>query len=139
MIRDLHDLQGKIEIPLERRGVADNDHRVGAAEGDIFRRDLLFRRTGGERIRSRQINELNGRPVDAACSRRRRDRFPRPVSGMLVQAGQRVEKRAFPNVRVPHQRKTVSFRHYVFASCGRRTSTEALSPARSAITVPQIS
>jgi len=139
VIRDLHDLQGKIEIPLERRGVADNDHRVGAAEGDIFRRDLLFRRTGGERIRSRQINELNGRPVDATSSRRRRDRFPRPVSGMLVQAGQRVEKRAFPNVRVPHQRKTVSLRHYVFASCGRRTNTEALSPARSAITVPQIS
>ena len=45
----------------------------------------------------------------------------------------------FPTFGFPHQRKTVSFRHYVFASCGRRTNTEALSPARSAITVPQIS
>ncbi len=139
MVCDLHDLQRKIEISLECRGIADNDHRVGAAEGNILRRDLFLRRMRGEGIRSRQINELNESPVDAASSRCCRNRFPGPVSGMLVQTGQCVEKRAFPDVRVAHQRKTVDFRHYVLAPSDSRTSTEALSSARSAITVPQIS
>ena len=88
----LHELSGQVEVALEVRGIDDIDDDVGMTVDQIVAGDDLLARIRGQRVDSRQVDELDvlvvlevaGLPLH---------RHARPVAHVLVIAGELVEQR----------------------------------------------
>src|SRR5690606_31066497 len=91
-------------------------------------RDLLVRAPGLQRVRPRQVDDLDPAPLVREHALRARDRLPRPVPRVLPEPRQRVEDRALPGVRVPRQRD-----QEVPAALRVQTQPHELTPARPAL------
>jgi len=100
-IGDRERLQEQVQVPLEPSRV-DHDHGdVRAAEEEEVSRDLFIDRTRLEGVRPRQVDDLDPLALVREGALRAHDRLPGPVAGVLAQAGECVEDRALPRVRVP--------------------------------------
>lgn len=108
--RQLHQLQNQMQIPFETGRVAHRDHALRLPAADELRRHPLLLRAAGERVGTRQIDQHIPLRLVFKRSLRDGDRFPRPVSGVLLPSGQRVEDRALSDIRVSGQRKDARLR-----------------------------
>ena len=126
--RQLHQLQNQMQIPFETGRVAHRDHTLRLPAADELRRHPLLLRAAGERVGTRQIDQHIPLRLVFKRSLRDGDRFPRPVSGVLLPSGQRVEDRALSNIRVSGQRKDARLRVIAPEGAGlpRRTSADRL-------------
>ena len=126
--RQLHQLQNQMQIPFETGRVAHRDHALRLPAADELRRHPLLLRAAGERVGTRQIDQHIPLRLVFKRSLRNGDRFPRPVSGVLLPSGQRVEDRALSDIRVSGQRKDARLRVIAPEDTGlpRRTSAGRL-------------
>ena len=126
--RQLHQLQNQMQVPFETGRVAHRDHTLRLPAADELRRHPLLLRAAGERVGARQIDQHIPLRLVFKRSLRDGDRFPRPVSGVLLPSGQRVEDRALSNIRVSGQRKDARLRVIATKGSGlpRRTSADRL-------------
>ncbi len=99
----LHGLKDQVQIPLQAGGVAHHYDRVGPASEEKVPGDLLLRRPGCHGIGARQIHQYVLVAVIGIGAAGQLHRLTRPVSGMLVQARQAIEHRAFSYVWIAHQ------------------------------------
>ena len=95
-------LQTENQAALQTGRICDDDGGIRAAEADGVPCDFLFGGSRQQRISAGQIGHpdgMTGFPADKP-SAGIFNGFPRPVAGVLVHPGQRVEDRAFADVRV---------------------------------------
>ena len=100
----LENLKDEVEVPLQRRCVADYDRYSGFLETDEFAGDRFLSAVGDQGIRSRQVDQRIVRFLMPCRAFRQRDGFPRPVAGVLVHAGQLIEHGAFADIGIAGQR-----------------------------------
>ena len=108
-LRSLHDLKRQQQTPLQVRRVADRERTAEVIAHQKFRRNLLLAGTALQRVGPRKIGQCIFCRLIDKCPLRQRNGLPRPVSGVLPLAGQRVEERALADVRVARQRDQASF------------------------------
>ena len=85
-VGDLEHLQHEVQVALERRGVDDDDRRVGPAEQQEVARDLFVVRRRQQRVGARQVHELVADLVELEAAFGARDRLARPVARVLLEA-----------------------------------------------------
>ena len=97
-------LQHQIEVALQTCRVAHNDGGVSSAEAEKVAGGLLLGGVGKKRIRAGNIDENVRLSVKPAGALRRCNRFSRPVSGVLAQAGQGIDDSAFSHIGISAHR-----------------------------------
>src|SRR3954470_1800578 len=103
---EIENLVNEIEVSLQIRGIDNAENpirlrRVSATTEETVARDGSIRRTRGERVRARQIDDSHRLTV----LRKRRadflfDRDTRIIADLLLEASERVEERALAAVRI---------------------------------------
>ena len=128
--RRFHDLERQADAALQGGRVGDDDGRVDALEGDEVARQLFLRAVAFHRAHAGQIDDAVFRAAVREASARHLHRLAGPVSCVLIQAGKRVEQRAFAHVGIARQRDGVN---------GARHSTiiSLASSLRMATTAPR--
>ena len=107
-VAQLDDLRGVVEVALQIRGVHDHDHQrrrghVGEPVEEDVARDFLIERLGAEAVSARQVEDGDAlRALERAFLALDGDACV--VADLRAQAGERVEERGLPAVRVARQR-----------------------------------
>ena len=131
------DLQSKNQAPFQTAGIAHADDGVGHFQQEKLPCGLLLGGMAGEGIDARQVGHADSAVPGGKRAFRAADGFSRPVSGVLMHAGECVEDGAFSDVRVPGEGGGDGARlHHISSS--RRTVTMAASVRRRAMTAPRM-
>ena len=96
-------LQNEIEVSLQTGGIAHRDAGVGFSAQDKVPRHFLFNRVREERICAGEVYRDIIFSVARECAAGGSYRFSRPVSRVLIHAGQGVEHRALSDVRISRE------------------------------------
>ncbi len=106
---DLHGLEGQIQAAFQAGGVAYDYDRVRLSEAEKIPRDLFLRRMRHKGVGAREIHQNAGLSFADALSLGVGHRLARPVSRVLLHAGQPVENGTFSHVGIPRQGNDLLF------------------------------
>ena len=123
---DLQGLQNQVKIPFQAGGVADDAHRLRPGKAQEIPGHLLLRGMGQQRISTGQIHQTVGFAAVPAEPFGAGHRFAGPVAGVLVQAGHRVEQRAFAHIGVAGHGYGDDLPRRDFRSAGHHTTTRRI-------------
>ena len=96
-------LRGEVETAPGNRAVDHIQYEIDSRAGQLPEHHLLFRRTGGERIDARQIDQIDFHAVQYKAARLALHRHAGVVSDMLACASERIENTSFSTVWIARQ------------------------------------
>ena len=128
--RQLQNLQRQTERPFQAGRIADHHRAVRTAFAQKLLRHCLLLRAADQRVCTGQIGQPVGLSFIFIASLRQLHRLAGPVPGVLIQAGQGVKQRTFPNIWISGKRN----KPHVSSTS---TQMRALSSRRSATIVPR--
>jgi len=104
LLRNLEDLQDKVQVPFQARCIHHNHRHIRLAEEDKIPRHFFIRAGGEERVGAGKVDQFVSFPIERKRTFRPHHGFPGPVPRVLAQAGEAVKDRALPHIRISSQR-----------------------------------